>query len=173
MKNFMAFYRIASYVLLIIAGIWCIFDFFMLLFALGNPVLFLSVFIFTSVIIYSFTSFNFMTNGLQNGKPLKPSLKDWIKVNAYVSIAFGALVIINIITFYSSPSNMAEMMRQANDMQVKMKSPSNITPQVVSAMKGVMSFMVIYALLLLSHVFITLKLVKENGQLFGQKDIEA
>lgn len=173
MKNFMAFYRIASYVLLIIAGIWCIFDFFMLLFALGNPVLFLSVFIFTSVIIYSFTSFNFMTNGLQNGKPLKPSLKDWIKVNAYVSIAFGALVIINIITFYSSPANMAEMIRQANEMQVKMKSQGNVTPQVVSAMKGVMFFMVIYALLLLSHVFITLKLVKLNGQLFGEKNTGA
>ena len=173
MKNFMAFYRIASYILLILAGIWCIFDFLMLLFALSNPMIFLSVFIFTSVIIYSFTSFNFMTNGLQNGKHLKPSLKDWIKVNAYVSIAFGALVIINIITFYSSPANMAEMIRQANDMQTKMKSASNVTPQVISAMKGVMSFMVIYALLLLSHVFITLKLVKENGQLFGPKNTEA
>jgi hypothetical protein len=169
MKNLLVYYRIVSYVLIVIAGLLGLVDLFSLVVALSNPFLLLSVFILTGVIIYSFTSFSFLLKGIQGGRQCKPTLKDWIKVNAYVSVAFGLLVLVQNISFFSNPANMTDVLKQVNDMQGKLKTPGVSTQAVIGTLKGVLYFMIVYALLLLSHVFITLRLVRDYGRVFGEK----
>jgi len=169
MKKLIVYYKVASYILIVIAGILSLVDVFSLLIALANPIMLLSVFILTGVIIYSFASFTFFTRSIQNGRQCKPNLKDWIKVNAYVSIAFGLLVIVQNISFFSSPANMNEVLKQVNEMQRQMKTPGVATSTIMSTFKTILYFMVVYALLLLAHIFMTFRLLKENNHLFGDK----
>jgi len=169
MKNLLVYYRVVSYVLIGIAVLFSFFDLFFLLMALAQPSVFLVVFVVTSVIIYSFASFSFLIRGIQNGRQSKPSAKDWIKVNAYVSIAFGALSLVQGIAFLSDPGNMAMVIKQMYQMQGQMKMAGVSDQDIRATIKGMLYIYMGYSLLLLSHVYITLRYVKEYAHLFGEK----
>ena len=167
MKNYMGYYKIVSYILLVIAGFFALLDLILLLLAFANSTLLLAVFILTGVIIYSFTSFSFLVNNIQKNKQCKASLKDWIKVNAYVTIAFGVYFVFVSFFVWFSPTMHALIAEQYNQIPTK---PVGFTlPMYIKMFNSIMFFFLFYALLLLSHVFISLRVVKQYGYLFGKK----
>lgn len=167
MKNLLSVYRVISYIILIIAGILAFFDLFTLLAALSYPVFFIVVFVLTSVIIYTFTSFSFYNKGVQNGRLLKPSLKDWIKVNAYVTIFFCALILIDFSFFFLNPSSRADMIKMINDMRAKVPDTKTSSEAILRASINMIYIATAYSVLLLAHVIISLRLVKKYNNLFG------
>lgn len=138
----------------------------MVLVALANPVLFLPVFLLGSGVVYVIASFIFLQKGIDNHQPCKHRLKDWIRVNAFVSIAFCVLMLFNCVTFLSNPNSFAEMMHQAISQQPMMTLPE---ATYIKMMKGVLYFFLGYALILLAHIFLTFRLLKAYAGMFKEK----
>ena len=173
MKNLLVYYRVVSYVLVGIAVLFSFFDLVFLLMAFAQPSVFLVVFIVTGVIIYSFASFSFLINGIQYGRQCKPSSKDWIKVNAYVSIAFGAVSLMQGIALLSDPSKMTIVIKQMYQMQGQVKMPGVSDQELMATIKGILYVYMSYSLVLLLHVYTTLRYIKEYAHLFGEKNPQA
>ena len=169
MKNLMVYYRIVSYIIFVLAVIFSFFDLVAILIALANPFILINVFVLTCVIIYSFISFSFFYNGIQKGRQSKPGIKDWIKVNAYVSIVFSILSVIQCVYFLSSAATQADVVSQFNKMEATVKTPGFSAESFMHIIKGLLCFLALYGLLLLSHIVITLRFVKLYEYLFGKK----
>ena len=62
--------------------------------ALANPTMLLPIFMLVGVAIYTFISFYFLVKGIDGRHKLTRSVKDWIKVNAVVTVVFALLIIL-------------------------------------------------------------------------------
>ncbi len=165
--NSLTFYRIFSYILLVIGVFLGFFALIVLLFALSNPVFLISVFIIASVVIYSFTSFLFLVNGIDGQRYLKPKLKDWIKVNAYVAIFFVFMNIFQSISVITNPGLVNDALKQVTEMQ-KTASPLS-ADMMTKIVKAVVWFLLIYAVILGSHISSTFRLLKQYSHLFEKE----
>jgi arginine exporter protein ArgO len=164
MKN-LILYRILSYILLIIAGILSLGVLVAFLSALANPVLLLGVFIMACVIIYSYTSWRFLTRGIDQNLPCKPSLRDLIRVNAFVTIGFSALTLFEAIVILTQPHLITTITEQMAAMQPSAEGAGAITPKSVELL---FRFMLTYGVILLIHCFITFRLLKQRRDVFDQ-----
>lgn len=163
-------YRIFSYVLITIAILLGLASLFALLIALSNPVLLISVFIIITVVIYSFSSFLFLNNGIDGKRKLKPGMKDLIKVNAYVALVF---VIMNIIQFFTVMSNSAVLNDAMNQVKTFQNNQSPLSNDLmIKMMKGIMWFLFLYAVVLGVHISMTFRLLKQYDHLFTDKNLD-
>ena len=78
-------YTVLSYILIPIALFFAFLDIALLLSSLANPSALIMVFILACLVIYIFASFKFLKAGIEKEIAQSSKLKDWIKVNAYVS----------------------------------------------------------------------------------------
>jgi hypothetical protein len=169
-KMAMILYRIFSYFLIAIAAILGIAALFVLLVALSNPALLLSVFIIVAVVIYSFSSFFFLLNGIDGKLQLKPKMKDLINVNAFVALVFVMRILFQSVSFISNPDILNDIMKQFAEFQnAKFPLPAEL---MVKMMKGVIWFLLFYALILGTHISMTFRLMKQYAHLFGEKKID-
>ncbi len=167
MKGLLSFYRILSFILLPIAALIALFGFFALLAALSNPGFLLGVFMLAGIVIYVFTSYSFLSKGIIAGGRCKPSLRDWIRVNAFVSIAFAVLSFIQGLVFLSDKS----FQKQAQDMGMSMAAHSThnapITAEYITqVMRGTIYVMFALAVLLLVHISLTFRLMRQHKEVF-------
>lgn len=165
--NNLFLYRIFSYFLLVIAVILGIAALFALLIALSNPALLLSVFVIVAVVIYSVTSFLFLLNGIDGKRQQQTKLRDWIKVNAYVTIVFVVMNIFQSVAVLNNPTVLTEAVGQVSAMQ-QSKSPLS-TGLMLKVMKAVVWFLLFYSLILGAHIAMTFRYLKEYANLFGDK----
>lgn len=159
------FYKIASYILLIVAALLGLAALFALLMALSNPALLLSVFVVIAVVIYSVASFLFLLNGIDGKRQLQPKLRDWIKVNAYVAIVFVVMNIFQSITVISNPAVLNEAMKQVAEIQGA-ASPVSATLMIKIA-KAITWALLFYSVILGIHISTTFRLLKQYAGLFG------
>jgi hypothetical protein len=163
------FYRILSFILLPIAAFIGIGVLLSLMVALANPAMLLNVFIGACVVLYQFLSYRFLVKGIDNQQVLKASFKDWIKVNAFVTIVFSVMSIIQFITVLRDPAFMQKMTESFSAMQVQASNaPSKEV--LMKMIKGVAYFMLGYTVALLAHIFITFKLLRQYQPLFKEKE---
>ncbi len=168
--NKLAVYRIFSYFLIAIAAILGIASLFVLLVALSNPVLLISVFVIVAVVIYSFTSFLFLLKGIDGKRNLKPGMKDLIKVNAYVAFVFVTMNMFQSVSVISNPGILNDAMKQVTDLQnTQSPLPAGL---IMKIMKGVIWFLLFYAMILGVHISMTFRLLKQYAHLFGEKNID-
>jgi hypothetical protein len=166
-SNMNILYRIFSYFLLIIAAIFGIAALFVLLIALSNPPLLLSVFVIAAVVIYSIASFLFLLNGIDGKRQLQPKLRDWIKVNAYVALVFVIMNIIQSIAVLQNPAILSDAVKQVTDMQ-QSKAPVSAA-MMLRIMKAVVWFLLFYAVILGIHISFTFRYLKQYANLFAPK----
>lgn len=160
-------YRIFSYFLIAIAALLGIASLFALLVALSNPALLISVFVIVAVVIYSFSSFFFMLNGIDGKQQLKPKMKDLINVNAYVALVFVMMNLFQSVSVISNPGILNDAMKQVAEFQnAKSPLPAGL---ILNVMKGVIWFLLFYALILGAHISMTFRLLKQYAHLFGEK----
>jgi len=169
MKNLMPVYRVVSYVLLAAAAFLSIADLIGLLVSLANPSGFLGVFMLTGAIIYTISSFYFYNQGIQKGRVFKKSLRDWIRVNAFVSIAFALISGIQSGLFLSQPKHIADYYREVVRMQPSYASTGITQASFTNMFSGVLVAFVVYCILLLAHIAITFVMLKSNTQLFKRE----
>lgn len=162
----LSIYRIISYLLVIIAGILGFAVLFALLLALANPALLLSVFIAVAVVLYTFSSFVFLIKGVDGKQKLRSRMKDFIKVNAYVSIVFAVMNIIQAVSVILTPTILNDAMSQIASMQ---QSPTPLPAgTVLKVVKGMIWFLLVYGILLSVHIQITFRLMKQHASVFEQ-----
>ena len=159
-------YRILSYILLVISfflGLAVLLTFFV---ALANPALLLTVFVGAAVVMYSVSSFLFLVQGMDGKKQLKSGMKDFIRANAFVAIVFGIITLFQSIAFIMNPAIQQETIQQFPETNGSTKIPKEIIAVFV---KAVMWGFLIYSFLLLVHIQITFRLLKQYAQLFGDR----
>lgn len=161
MRN-LILYRILSYILLVIAAFFSFGVVLAFFSALANPVLLLGVFVMACVVIYSYTSWRFLTRGIDKNLSCKSSLRDLIRVNAFVTIGFGALTLFEAIVILSQPHLITDITNQMAAMQPGGEA-ANITPKTVELL---FRFMLTYGVILMIHCFITFRLLKQYRNVF-------
>jgi hypothetical protein len=168
MKTILIVYRLLSFILLPIALIIGIIDIMFLSLALANPSALLLVFAIACIVIYVFTSFSFLTNGILGSRQCKPSLRDWIRVNAFVSIALSSLGIIDYITLVSNKSIADALIKQVIQQQTIPQGMT--TPQLEQMLLKFLFIFFIFSIVLITHIILSFRLLKQFSYLFKQND---
>jgi hypothetical protein len=166
MQNSLKVYNILSYILLPIAMVFGLIDIAMLLSAFANPGALIMVFVVACLVIYSFASFKFFRKGILQEQPQSIKLKDWIKVNAYVSFFLCGLFFINSVSIIVADN--ATLSKIIDEFLTEQQGiPANIPHQMVlSILRGVSVFLLITGSIGLFHIRTTLRLVREYDYLF-------
>jgi hypothetical protein len=159
-------YTVLTYILIPIALFFGFLDVLILFSSLANPSALIMVFIVACLVIYTFSSYKFLKAGIEREivQPLK--LKDWIKVNAYVSFFLCSLFFVNSISVLISTN--AVLLKFIDEfLQQQPNMPKEITNALVlSLLRGVSVFLLITGIVGIVHIRTTLRLVKQNGHLF-------
>ena len=168
MKSLLIVYRLLTFILLPISVIIGIVDITVLSLALANPSALLLVFAIACIVIYIFTSFSFLTKGILGGRPCKPSLRDWIRVNAFVSVVLCGLGVIDYIIIVSNKSVAGDIVKQV--IQQQTVPPGLTAPQLEQMLLKFMFMFFIFSIVLITHIFLSFRLLNQFSYLFKQND---
>jgi len=160
-------YRIITFILLPIAAVFGLFTLIMLLAALANPAILLGVFLFASMVIYVIASFIFLQKGIDKNQLCNHSLKDWIRVNAFVSIVYCVLMLLNSVTLLGSPKLLNDTIHEMLSQQQNLMPLPEAT--YIRIIKGVFYFLAIYSAILLVHIILTFRVLKAYKHMFAEK----
>ncbi|MCW3087745.1 MAG: hypothetical protein JWQ78_1131 [Sediminibacterium sp.] len=159
-------FRILTFILLPIASLFAIMDLMMLGTALANPAFLLIVFIFAAFVIYTFSSLKFLTKGIDTGRPCAASLRDWIRVNAFVSIGMGVICLLNAVSvFLVSDVQLRQYLAQVLEKQPNVPPMLNLD-LFLRIMKIAAGFMLFTSIILLAHIFLNFRVMKQYRHLF-------
>lgn len=121
-----------------------------------NPKLLFSLFIWLSVLLYTNLSAVFARHVMAKGNSLRYKLKEWIKVNAFVTIIY-AIIVIGVICFGLIEKSYIEQISKATSVPVFMLH------NVIFIFIGCM-------LLLIIHVLLTFRYLKQFDDRFVDTD---
>ena len=159
-------YTVLTYILIPIALFFGFLDVLILFSSLANPSALIMVFIIACLVIYTFSSYKFLKMGLEREIVQTSKLKDWIKVNAYVSFFLCSLFFVNSISVLVSTN--AVLLKFIDEfLQQQPNMPKEITNALVlSILKGVSVLLLVTGIIGIVHIRTTLRLVKQNDHLF-------
>jgi hypothetical protein len=159
-------YTVLTYILIPIALFFGFLDVLILFSSLANPSALIMVFIIACLVIYTFSSYKFLKMGLEREIVQTLKLKDWIKVNAYVSFFLCSLFFVNSISVLVSTN--AVLLKFIDEfLQQQPNMPKEITNALVlSILKAVSVLLLITGIVGIVHIRTTLRLVKQNAHLF-------
>jgi len=159
-------YTVLSYILIPIALFFAFMDIVLLFSSLANPSALIMVFILACLVIYTFASFKFLKAGIEKEIAQSSKLKDWIKVNAYVSFFLCSLFFINAISILIS-SDVLLLKFIDEFLQSQPGLPKELTSALMlSLLKGVSVFLLITGIVGLIHIRTSLRLLKQYEYLF-------
>ena len=166
MAQHLKLYTILTYILIPIALFFGFLDVLILFSSLANPSALIMVFIVACLVIYTFSSYKFLKAGIEREIVQSLKLKDWIKVNAYVSFFLCSLFFVNSISVLISTN--AVLLKFIDEfLQQQPNMPKEITNALVlSLLRGVSVFLLITGITGIVHIRTTLRLVNQNGHLF-------
>ena len=160
-------YRLITFILLPIAGINAIGVLGILPTAFGSPMVLILVVIYSTIIVYTFASFIFFIKGVQNGKTLKPTLRDLVKINAYITAAVALIILIIDAFYFISPVQQKAVYDNLAKLPSSM-NPNNVSKEeLVHTFRSALIFFGAYSAVLLFHIIITLQLIKKHKALFS------
>jgi hypothetical protein len=141
-------------------------DSLLLLSALANPSALILVFAMACIVIYSIASFKFLKLGIEREQTQTSKLKDWIKVNAYVSLMMFSLIFLNAVSILIS--NDATLISFIDEFLAQQSGlPPEFNSQfVLKIMRTAAYFLFVIGAVGILHIRMTLKLVKEYDYLF-------
>jgi len=165
--NRLTIYRLISYALLPVAIVLGLATVAALFFALGNLTMLFSVFLTGATVIYIFSSFVFLQKGITKRLACKQSLKDLIKVNAYVTLFFSILGLMQGIMILLNP----EATKLFLDNMMAMQANNSQTADAATLMKVVkvvLYFMIVLSSFLLFHIGATFRYLKQYQDIFSK-----
>ena len=159
-------YKILTYLLLPFAAIFSLLTVVTFFIAIANPPMFLGVFMLAAVTLYVFCSVRFMRQGMVMQRALKPKLKDWIKVNAYVALPFAIMNFMQSVTIIGKPLLLQEVIKQMTEMQQNAGFTTQPAGTYDTMLMGLLYVMLIFSLALIVHILWTFNLLKKYKDLF-------
>lgn len=160
-------YKILTFILLPFAALFGLSAVILLFVGLANPVILLPVFILAGFTIYSICTTIFLIKGIMGAQQCKPSLKDWLKVNGYVSTFFGVMCLSNSFTIISTPK------AKLKDLAAELLASQPIKPEglnietIISIIVGLSYLLLIFGIILLVHLSLNFRLLKKYAYVFG------
>ncbi|HVZ25510.1 MAG TPA: hypothetical protein VG842_05635, partial [Sediminibacterium sp.] len=96
-------------------------------------------------------------------------LRDWIRVNAYVSIFLGTMFVINSLSiFMMSDASLRQYIAEYLSSQPNVPAMLNEN-LFLSVMKAFSYFMIFMGTALLVHIFVQFRLLRKFGYLFENR----
>ena len=163
-------YKILTFILLPFAALFGLFAFIMLFAGLANPVILLPVSVMACFTIYIICCTLFAVKGITQQRALKPSLKDWLKVNGYVSNVMGVLSLINSVSLIGYSK--VQLTKRAQELLAAQPvKPEGITVEAIVSIMVVLTYvMLVFSVILLIQLALSFRLVKKYQYLFGEKE---
>jgi hypothetical protein len=162
-------YRVLSFLLVPMAILFAMGVLLFLSAAFANPAMLFPLFLIACIVIYSFASLNFLIKGIDGKKNLRKSSKDWIKVNAIVSIVFALLMISQCIVFLMHPEMIQDLVKQTKHnagSDFKLSEADFENYFLITSY-----FFLVYAIVLFVHIIISFQYLKVYSYLFqGEKN---
>lgn len=131
--------------------------------ALQTPAALIPMFLIACMVIYTITSFIFYSKAVGQGKQCKPSLRDWIRVNAFVSIVVGALLLMESLVVIIEPTLIAKGIEQLKDMQQLPMPESQLSQYILYVFYAFL----VYSAALVAHIIYTFVLLSKYRAYFG------
>jgi hypothetical protein len=166
MLNSMKLYKVLTYILIPIAYFFAFIDVMFLMSALANPAALIVVFGIACLVIYTLLSFKFYKQGVLSEQPLNAKTKDWIKVNAIVSIILCSLFCLDGVSVLGSSN--ATLLKYIDDYIIQkpgMPADANAN-MLLTVLKAVSVILLITGTVGLLHIRTTLRLLKQYSYLF-------
>jgi hypothetical protein len=136
--------------------------------AFANPSMFIPLFLITCIAIYSFVSLNFLIRGIDGKKFLGRSSKDWLIVNAIVSIVYALLAIFQRFILAFHPELVDEFAKEAKQNAGAALKASNT--QIIQSINAASYFLVVYGIILFIHIVISFQFIKKYRYLFQNEN---
>lgn len=137
----------------------------------GNFAALLPFFVFSAVVIYFFLSNRFLKRIVLLNGTLKPGLKDWIKVNGYVTLFMAAMLLfvsVSSLTQHDFFQSFADQMYD-NVTQID----ANIKrAEVESSLKTLFKIFLVVSLLIVTHFIMTIKLLRRYAGHFTNDNVQ-
>lgn len=160
----LTYYRIVSFLLVPVAGIFGFITLIMLGAALSNPGALLPVFTMGATVIYVITSYLFLRRGILQQQPCRPGLRDWIKVNGWVAMFVAISSLIQTVAISVSPDLRQQVTDMASEMMQGKAGSEDLN--VAAVMKNAIVISIVFSTLLLSHVILTFRYLREYSGRF-------
>ena len=160
------FYRVINFIVLPLTLLIGLQAFGVLIVAFSNPSLLLIAFVLACIPIYAFTANYFYNKSVVKREQCKASLEEWIKANAIVSIIFSVFMLLACLGMLAALNNpkFAEDIRT----QLETGSQTQVSAEELSKMMKVYCYIFIpFSLILLTHIIITLRILKQHNHMFG------
>jgi hypothetical protein len=160
-------YRILTYALLPIAALLGLGALMFLMMALANPALFLPVFTTAATVIYIVASLIFLQTAILGNKACKKSLRDWIRVNAFVAIIVAAGSLMQGISLLRDPAVVKAMEEQYSAMAAQSGNDAPLPFDMAVLMRAVAWFVIGFAVALITHISLGFRLLKQYAGYFA------
>jgi len=159
-------YRIIGFLLFPVTALIGIFVTLAVFIALANPAMLLPIAIAATVVMYVIGSFIFLQKAIDRNQVCKSGLRDFIRVNAIVSIVFCFFCINSGIAMISNP----ELIRPAIKQMLEQQPGTGVSEdQMLRIVKGFMYVLSVFSILLVVHIFYTFRLLKQYQHMFVEK----
>lgn len=135
-----------------------------LLSAFANPVLLLPFFILACFVVYTIASFVFYIKAVRQQQVCKPSLRDLIRINAFIIMLPALYFILQGVLVFANPGIVKDVIVQLKAMQQPMPALPDAT--LARLLLSVYYFFVAYAIAVMIHVVYTFRLLKQYKLFF-------
>jgi len=156
-------FRILSFILLPIAIIIGVVDTLAITMAIANPQMLLPVFVLAAVVMYVLSSIRFHRNAVLEGKTFSKKTKDFIKVNAYVTLGFSILSLVQGVTVLISKKAMKEVIESYSQISVANHISSGSAQSIIYVS---LSFSIAISFIIIAHILLSFKFLKQNENKF-------
>lgn len=152
-------FKVLTYLLLPIAFFFGMVAMMMLVIAISNVQLLLPLFLLACFTIYIFTSFRF-TQRIAAGQPVSGKLRDWMRVNGFVTIFMSILFLMNAIAILFLPvQKLVEMIQPTIDSMGSLAGGIS-AEQMVGRLQSFSIFLLLLSVTSLVHLVINFRLQK-------------
>jgi amino acid permease len=161
-------YKVLSYILLPIGYLFGFFDVLFLLSAIANPEALIFVFAIASLVFYIFLSHRFYQKGILSEQPFSSKTKDWIKVNAIVSLILCTLFLLNGLSILAtSDAKLLQFIEEKAKVTPGIPFDFNMN-LLVDITKKVSAVLLLTGFVGLPHVILTFRFLKQFSYLFEE-----
>ena len=159
-------YKILTFILLPFAALFGFFSLILFFIGLANPVILLPVCVMVCFTIYAVCCTIFIVKGIYKQQQLKPSLKDWIKVNGYVANVMAVISLINSVGLIAYSKIQLTKLAQELLAAQPVKPEGISIETIVSAMTAMVYIMLVFSVVLLIQLAMSFRLLKKYQYLF-------
>lgn len=159
-------YRIAGFLLSFIGYMALISSFGMIFGAEVSGLTLGLLFVSACIVIYSTLSRFFFHSAIVNNRPMKYSIKDWIKINAYITIVVLIIAVLGGVALLTIPSILDQVMATMQTAATQAGGAAGNVSQSRNFYRTFEVFNIIISVSGLVHCIWTLRLVKKYKAYF-------